>query len=345
MARASSGVTVRRAGNRSRWRVRPTGTTAVVRTAGCSGASSRTDRSRCGPSFQSGQSTICACMRDARARQALHDAACRSRLHPRLAEQTVPQVGVGRVHRDVQRRQPLLLDAGELRLREVGQRDVVPVQERQPEVVVLDVEALAHPARQLVDEAEHALVGAGGDLATAWGAGARARGRAPPVEGRRGGRCPRARRRAQRRASLPWKWKSITSRSGAPLMATMRSPGRRPARPPRVSADGPPRPPRGPPGHRRRPPRATPLAPPGHSGGRVELLEALHQVLQPGADGEDGGHPGEDSRHRGEETRRSSIAASTVAICIAVEVLPTQRRRGVHGAAGRRGSRARPRSG
>ena len=31
-------------------------------------------------------------------------------------------------------------------------------------------------------------------------------------------------------SSPAWKWKSITSRSGAPLIARMRSPGRRPAR-------------------------------------------------------------------------------------------------------------------
>ena len=54
------------------------------------------------------------------------------------------QLGVGGVHGDVERRQPLRLDARELGLVEIGQRDVVAVQERQPEVVVLDVEALAH---------------------------------------------------------------------------------------------------------------------------------------------------------------------------------------------------------
>ena len=84
--------------------------------------------------------------------------------HARAAEQLPAQRGIGRVHRHVERRQPLLDDARELRLLQVGERDVVAVQERQPEVIVLDVESLAHPLRQLVDEAEHALVGAGGDL-------------------------------------------------------------------------------------------------------------------------------------------------------------------------------------
>ena len=46
-------VSVRSAGSRSRWRVRPTGTIAVVATCGCSGASSRTVRSRCGAVVQS----------------------------------------------------------------------------------------------------------------------------------------------------------------------------------------------------------------------------------------------------------------------------------------------------
>ena len=101
---------------------------------------------------------------DARPGQALH-ARHQVALDARLPEQPVPQLGVGRVDRDEQGREPLLLDPVELALVEVGQRDVVPVQERQAEVVVLDVEALAHAARQLMDEAEHALVGAGGDLA------------------------------------------------------------------------------------------------------------------------------------------------------------------------------------
>ena len=55
----------------------------------------------------------------------------------------------------------------ELVLFEVGQRDVVAVEERQAKVVVLDVEALPHAARQLMDEAEDALVAAGVDLARA----------------------------------------------------------------------------------------------------------------------------------------------------------------------------------
>ena len=50
---------------------------------------------------------------------------------------------------------------------EVAERDVVAVQERESEVVVLHVEALAHALRELVNEAEHALVRARRDVARA----------------------------------------------------------------------------------------------------------------------------------------------------------------------------------
>ncbi len=83
----------------------------------------------------------------------------------RAAEERVAERRIGRMYRDVERRQPLRLDALEGRLVQVGQRDVVAVQERQPEVVVLDVEALAQAARILMDEAEDALVGARRDVA------------------------------------------------------------------------------------------------------------------------------------------------------------------------------------
>src|SRR5262249_29257880 len=65
---------------------------------------------------------------------------------------------------NVERRQPLRLDPLELVLLEIGERDVVAMEEGEPEVVVLDVETPAHAARQLVDEAEHALVAARVDL-------------------------------------------------------------------------------------------------------------------------------------------------------------------------------------
>ena len=89
-------------------------------------------------------------------------------LDPGLPQQPVAYLGVRGVDRNVERGESLRLDPVELRLLQIGQRDVVAVQEGEPEVVVLDVEALAHSSRQLVDEAEDALVGAGRDLRRAW---------------------------------------------------------------------------------------------------------------------------------------------------------------------------------
>jgi hypothetical protein len=63
----------------------------------------------------------------------------------------------------VERRQPLLGDPGVVRLGEVRERDVVPEREREPVVLVLDGEAPAKPGRQLVDEAEDAVVRTGPD--------------------------------------------------------------------------------------------------------------------------------------------------------------------------------------
>jgi hypothetical protein len=83
----------------------------------------------------------------------------------RPAEQRVPQLGIGRVDRDVERREALLEDPLERSLVEVAQRDVVSVQERQSVIVVLHVEAPTHSPGQLVDEAEDALVGARRDVA------------------------------------------------------------------------------------------------------------------------------------------------------------------------------------
>ena len=95
------------------------------------------------------------------AAEALHEVALDGLGAP---EQEVPQHRVGGVHRDIEGREAEVDDALDLAVREVGQRDVVAVEERQPVVVVLDVEALAEALRQLVDEAEHALVGACRDL-------------------------------------------------------------------------------------------------------------------------------------------------------------------------------------
>jgi hypothetical protein len=67
------------------------------------------------------------------------------------------------VDADVQRAEALVDHPLEVRLGEAGQRGEVPVEEREPVVVVLDVEALPHAGGQLVDEAERAVVVAGAD--------------------------------------------------------------------------------------------------------------------------------------------------------------------------------------
>ena len=77
---------------------------------------------------------------------------------PRVAQHAGPQLRIGGVDADVQRRQTFRDDPFEVGLGEAGQRGEVPVQEAQPVVVVLEVQAAAQPLRQLVDEAELAVV-------------------------------------------------------------------------------------------------------------------------------------------------------------------------------------------
>ena len=83
---------------------------------------------------------------------------------PPVAQHVGPHVGIGGVDADVQRRQPLGDDSLEVGLGEAGERREVPVEERQPVVVVLQVERSPQARRQLVDEAELAVVVAGADL-------------------------------------------------------------------------------------------------------------------------------------------------------------------------------------
>ena len=84
-----------------------------------------------------------------------------ARRAPAVAQQADPHVGIGRVDAHVERTQLLGDDALEVGLGEAGERREVPVEKREPEVVVLEVEAAAHPLRELVDEAERAVVVAG----------------------------------------------------------------------------------------------------------------------------------------------------------------------------------------
>src|SRR5688500_16625355 len=80
------------------------------------------------------------------------------------AKHEATQTWVGGMNADVQRRQPLRLGPLELLLAHVGQRHVVTVQKAEAEVVVHQVQRLAHAFRHLVNEAENALVVAGMDL-------------------------------------------------------------------------------------------------------------------------------------------------------------------------------------
>src|SRR5215472_12245792 len=115
-----------------------------------------------------------------------------------------------------------------------------------------------------------------------------------------------SRSRESRSCSCPaWKWKSMTSRRAWPLMATMRSPGRRAAR----AA-----------GERSRTAATTTPAGvglaqavmleiarvivPGERVRRVELPEPLHQVLEPGTHREDCGDPG---RRPGQEHESAEV--------------------------------------
>ena len=83
--------------------------------------------------------------------------------HARVVEQNLARFPRRRVHRDVERRQPVLEDARDVALLEVGERREVAVGERQPVVVVANVERLAESLRQPLDEAELAAVGAAAD--------------------------------------------------------------------------------------------------------------------------------------------------------------------------------------
>ena len=80
---------------------------------------------------------------------------------PLVVHHLHPQLGVGGMHRDVDRRDMHLNDAVDVLVAEVGHGDEVAVEEGQAAVVVLEVEGLPHPLGELVDEAEDALVLAG----------------------------------------------------------------------------------------------------------------------------------------------------------------------------------------
>ncbi|CAB4540865.1 unannotated protein [freshwater metagenome] len=81
-----------------------------------------------------------------------------------IAQHLCSQFRVGGVNADVQRREPLGHNALKVCLCESSEGGEVSVEERQPVVVVFQVEASTHARRKLVDKAELAVVIAGSDL-------------------------------------------------------------------------------------------------------------------------------------------------------------------------------------
>ena len=86
-----------------------------------------------------------------------------ARAAPTVAQHLGALARIGGVDAHVERTESLGYDPLEVGLSEARQRREVAVEERQAVVVVLEVEAAAHPRRQLVDEAELAVVIAGLD--------------------------------------------------------------------------------------------------------------------------------------------------------------------------------------
>ena len=81
----------------------------------------------------------------------------------RVVEQNLARFPRRRVHGDVERRQPVLEDARDVAILEVGERREVPVREREAVVVVANVERLPEALGQPLDEAELAAISAAAD--------------------------------------------------------------------------------------------------------------------------------------------------------------------------------------
>ena len=83
----------------------------------------------------------------------------------RVTHETDTQLRIRRVNGNIQRAGMAGENPSKFCLAQVGQRDVVSHHQRQPPVVVLDVERLAHAGRHLVNEAKRAFVAAEARLA------------------------------------------------------------------------------------------------------------------------------------------------------------------------------------
>ncbi len=179
----------------------PSGTTPTVASAGNRSSTPSSVSSSASPSLMPGHTTIWPCTSMPASSSSAEPP--QARRAAAVAQQPGAQLGVGGVDADVQRAQPLGDHTLEVGLGEAGERGEVAVEEREPVVVVLQREALPHPLRQLVDEAERAVVVAGAHpvehrARRARGRAARPRlsRRARAARDRRDG--PRARRAARR---------------------------------------------------------------------------------------------------------------------------------------------------
>ena len=77
-----------------------------------------------------------------------------------IAEQERTQLRVRRMYGDVDGADVQVDDALHLALGQVRERHIIAHEEAQARIVVLEIQRRAHPRRHLVDEAEHAVVGA-----------------------------------------------------------------------------------------------------------------------------------------------------------------------------------------
>ena len=152
-ARTTTSASARCTLRRSPSAARETGTMPTSSTP--ASASRATVSARTAPSFQPGQSTIWTWDLETLGQQSAEhvDRGACVRSHQRDPRLVVPGV-----ERHVEGREAKADDALDVRRGQVRQGDEGPVQEREPVVVVLDVEAGAQARRELVDEAEAAGV-------------------------------------------------------------------------------------------------------------------------------------------------------------------------------------------
>ena len=123
----------------------PSGTTPTVASRGNRSRMPSSVSSSTSPSFMPGHTTTWPCTSTPASSSAREPAQAR-RAAP-VAQEPGAHLGVGRVDADVERAEPLGDDALEVGFGEAGQRGEVAVQERQPVVVVLQVEAAPHALR------------------------------------------------------------------------------------------------------------------------------------------------------------------------------------------------------